>query len=236
MNPLHWLQPLEEPAPRWMLSIGAAGAILLFLPTSSWELRLLSAWDVGVLVLLLLIWLMMLNANAEQTCVLARRQEMNHQAIFLLVIFVAFASLFVIAGVLARNKDLFTPEVGLSIVAIFGSWLLLHTMFTLHYAAFYYREPTAAEFSEINRNAPNTELSDASALATEIPYLGGLEFSDGAPPSYLDFVYFTFTLGMTSQTSDVQIVSSAMRRLALGHTVVSFYFYSVILALAVSII
>jgi uncharacterized membrane protein len=95
------------------------------------------------------------------------------------------------------------------------SWLLMHTMFALHYAAFYYRK---------------------SPTDPKAPFLGGLEFADGKQPDYLDFIYFTFILGMTSQTSDTVIVASAMRRLVLGHTLVSFYFYSVILALSISII
>ncbi|WP_224090074.1 DUF1345 domain-containing protein [Nostoc sp. MS1] len=209
------LSPIDNSQSRLLLSLVLAGVVFLLISPASLELRLLAAWDTGVLCFLILVGLMMFGANHEQTRKRAQRQEIDHLAIFILIVFIAFASLFIIAAVLAKHKDSFTPEVGLSIVAIICSWLLMHTTFALHYAAFYYRKPS---------------------FAPEAEYIGGLDFSSGEAPDYLDFVYFTFTLGMTSQTSDTALVSSAMRRLALGHTVMSFFFYSVILTLAISII
>jgi uncharacterized membrane protein len=40
---------------------------------------------------------------------------------------------------------------------------------------------------------------------------------------------------MTAQVSDVQVVSSEMRRMTLAHGVVSFFFNTVIVALAVNV-
>lgn len=202
-------------APKSRLLLALASAELAFLILSDYDLefRALAAWDAGIFCFLLLVWAMMIGSDADQTRDRAQRQEVDHQAVFLLVVFAAFTSLFVISTVLAKHKDTLTPEVWLSIGAVCGSWVLMHTMFTLHYAVFYYRP-----------------------LLGESDYQGGLEFSSAAAPCYLDFVYFTFTLGMTSQTSDTSITAPAMRRLALGHTIVSFFFYSVILALTVSII
>ncbi|MEA5503425.1 DUF1345 domain-containing protein [Halotia wernerae UHCC 0503] len=210
-----FLSLIKNSKPRLLLSLVLAGVVFLLISPASLEFRLLAAWDAGVLCFLILVGLMMIGANHEQTRDRAQRQEIDHLAIFILVIFIAFASLFIIAAVLAKHKDTFTPEVGLSIVAIICSWLLMHTTFVLHYAAFYYRK---------------------HSFAPEAEYIGGLNFSCSEPPDYLDFMYFTFTLGMTSQTSDTEIASSAMRRLALGHTVMSFFFYSVILTLAIGII
>ncbi|MFH7030009.1 MAG: DUF1345 domain-containing protein [Heteroscytonema crispum UTEX LB 1556] len=215
MNLYALLNLIENPKPRLLLSLILAGVVFLLISSANLEFRLLAAWDAGILCFLMLVGLMMIGANWDQTRDRAQRQEVNHLAVFRLVVFVAFASLFAIAAVLAKHKDTFTPEVGLSIVAIVCSWLLMHSIFALHYAAFYYRK---------HSSDPEAE------------YVGGLNFSSGEPPDYLDFMYFTFTLGMTSQTSDTALVTSAMRRLALGHTVVSFFFYSVILALTVSII
>jgi uncharacterized membrane protein len=127
MNVYALLKLIEEPKPRWLISSGVAGSMFLFLPSSSLEFRLLAAWSTGVLCLLTLIWLIMISANAEKTCDRAQRQEVDHRAIFLLVIFFAFSSLFAIANVLAKNKDSFTPEVGLSIAAILCSWRLCCT-------------------------------------------------------------------------------------------------------------
>lgn len=217
MNFTFLLATLENlpPKTRIFLSMGIAGLTFFFLPFSSLDLRLLTTWSSGILSFLALVWLMMLKATPQKTRTLSQRQEANHLAVFLLVIFIIFASLFAIATVLAKNKDSFTPEVGASVVAILTSWFLIHTMFVLHYAAFYY-------------------CKDNSSLDGEP--LRGLEFSDGVEPRYTDFVYFVFTLGMTSQTSDTSLVSPGMRRLSLGYTIVAFYTYSVIIALTVSIV
>jgi len=204
-----------SPKHRTILSLWLATLVFLLMPSFTIEIRILTAWSAGVLCFVALAWFMMFDATPGKTCYRAQRQEADHLAVFLLVVCIAFSSLFAIAVVLAKHKDSFTLSVGLSIVAIFSSWVLMHTMFALHYAAFYYR---------------------SNDFSLEGEAMGGLEFSHVELPCYLDFLYFTFTLGMTSQTSDTQITSSVMRRLALGHTIMSFFFYSVVIALTVSIV
>lgn len=61
-----------------------------------------------------------------------------------------------------------------------------------------------------------------------------LTFPDKRLPNYFDFAYYAFVIGMTCQVSDVQITSRKMRRLTLLHSVLSFGFNTVILALTVS--
>ncbi|MCP6760286.1 MAG: DUF1345 domain-containing protein [Fischerella sp. CENA71] len=204
-----------SPKYRTIISLWLATLVFLLMPSFTIEIRILAAWSAGVLCFVALAWLMMFDANLSKTRYRAQCQEADHLAVFLLVVFIAFSSLFAIAVVLAKHKDSFNLPVALSIVAIFSSWVLMHTMFTLHYATFYYR---------------NNDLN------SEGEAMGGLEFSHVEFPCYLDFLYFTFTLGMTSQTSDTQITSSAMRRLSLGHAIMSFFFYSVVITLTVSII
>ncbi len=181
--------------------------------------RILAAWISGIICFIGLVLLMMSYANPQKTRYLAQRQEAQHWAIFLLVVFTALTSIFAIALMLLNNKDTPAPEmtlhVGLSAIAIVCSWFLTHIMFTLHYATCYYRE-------------------DSTNLQTD--YAGGIALPSEEMPDYFDFMYFSFTIGMTSQTSDVSIVSSAMRRLALGHGIVSFFFYSIIIALSVGVV
>jgi uncharacterized membrane protein len=94
----------------------------------------------------------------------------------------------------------------LAAVTVLGSWSLIHTIFALHYAHLYY------------------------GMAA-----GGLIFPGGGDPNYWDFLYYSFVVGMTCQVSDVQVASPRLRRLTLLHGVLSFFFNTVILALAVSI-
>ena len=58
----------------------------------------------------------------------------------------------------------------------------------------------------------------------------------GKEPDYLDFAYYSFVVGMTSQVSDVAVTSRSMRRLTLVHSVLSFVFNMAVLALSINII
>ena len=84
------------------------------------------------------------------------------------------------------------------------SWAFTHTIFALHYAHDFYHESGGKG--------------------------GGLAFPGGEEPDYWDFVYFSFVIGMTSQVSDVAIVSKPMRRTAAAHGIVSFVFNAALLA------
>lgn len=86
-------------------------------------------------------------------------------------------------------------------------------MFAVHYAHDYYRD----------NGDPNSGKAS-------------LDFPQETQPDYCDFLYFSFVIGMTCQVSDVQITSRAMRRLALVHGVLTFFFNTVILALSINII
>lgn len=101
---------------------------------------------------------------------------------------------------------------GLTVVA---SWTVTHTTFALHYAHHYYGDGPAPGAAD---------------------HRGGLAFPGGALPDYWDFLYFSFVVGMTCQVSDVQVTTRAMRRLTLLHGVLSFFFNTVILALAVNLL
>lgn len=107
------------------------------------------------------------------------------------------------------------PSPGRLFVALLSAplgWTTLHTVMAFHYAHGYY--------------APNpTRDGDA----------GGLQFPGEGEPTYWDFIYFSFVIGMTAQVSDVQVLTTAMRRFTLGHAFVSFFFNTVILALAVNV-
>src|SRR5207253_11335449 len=66
------------------------------------------------------------------------------------------------------------------------------------------------------------------------PHAGALQFPGDHEPDYLDFAYFSFTIGMTFQVSDVVITSHDFRTLVLLHGMLSFGFNTVILALTIN--
>jgi uncharacterized membrane protein len=180
--------------------------------------RLVITWDLGTICFLVLIWFLIITASAEQTNQWATQEDQSQAAILALVLIADTVSL----GAVGLNthgvpKADMVGHLIVSIVAIICSWLLAHTMFTLHYAHSYYRAGLL-----------NAEMEPEEA--------GGLDFPGKEAPNYMDFAYFSFVIGMTSQVSDVQITSPSMRRLALIHGVLSFAFNTVILATSVNIL
>jgi len=210
---------IEQPKSRLLISLGVAVVIFLSCTPRGLEFQLLASWTGGVTCFLFLIWSMMFRANAAQTRWRSQKQELDHRLIFLMAIGATFSSLFVIGFILVRYKNTLSVEVGFSILAVLCSWLLIHTLFAHHYASFYYRP--------IKENSPPDSKQ---------AYNGGLNFSGEMSPCYTDFLYFSFVIGMSAQTSDIPIVKSAMRRLSLGQMIISYYFYSVIIALVVSLV
>lgn len=202
-----------DPVPRAILSFGTGVLVFFLLPDFSLSLRFLSAWNAQILCFLAIVLLMMGLTSREETCSRAQKKEADQWVVFVLAVCMACASLFAVTVVLAHNKDSFNIEVAMSMLAVLCSWLFMHMMFTLHYACLYYQK-------------------DAF---TPQGYIGGLEFTTSNPPSYLNFIYFTFTFGMTFQTSDVTLASPTMRRIAIAHALVSFFFFTFIIALMVSI-
>jgi uncharacterized membrane protein len=64
----------------------------------------------------------------------------------------------------------------------------------------------------------------------------GLKFPGGLDPDYFDFLYYAHVVGMTSQVSDVQVTSREMRRLTLVHSVLSFAFNMLVVALSINVV
>ena len=65
----------------------------------------------------------------------------------------------------------------------------------------------------------------------------GLEFPEDDPmPNYIDFAYFSFTIGCTFQVSDVEISSPKIRRVVLLHGLLSFALNTFVIALTINLI
>ena len=122
----------------------------------------------------------------------------------------SLVSLFVIF----EQKDKPTPLVlALSIASVPLGWLTLHVVLAFRYAHLYYTK------------AKGKKAGDT----------GGLKFPDTEEPCGWDFVYHSFVVGMTAQVSDVSTCSTQMRKLTWAHSVMSFFYNTVLIALAVNI-
>lgn len=161
---------------------------------------------------------------------ISKVQDNNRTLIFMFVLVAALMSLFVVVLLLKSTQHLtgsaLTLHILLSIAAVMCAWALVHTIFVFRYAHLYY------ESKGKNLAKPDTFGKEQDS----IKYKEGLEFPEEKTPDYLDFTYFSFVIGMTFQVSDVEISSRRIRRLALMHSLVSFAFNTVIVALSINII
>jgi uncharacterized membrane protein len=183
-------------------------------------IRAILGWDFGVLVLIAWLMGMMALSNEDHMRRRAARQDMGRWAILLAIIAGALFSMLALAYIQKTMKGAPGGEpviyLVMIVVTIILSWSLVHTVFTLHYAHGYY--------------GPAADDDDAGGL------VGGLEFPSEPRPDYWDFMYFSYVIGMTCQVSDVQVSGRGLRRLALIHGVVTFFFNTIILALTINIV
>lgn len=194
---------------------GGAAMALLPLPVSL-PSRALLAWCVASAIFLLLAWWLAIGFDAVRTRTHAQAQDQPSVLLFLLVLASVFASTAAIAVMLQQVQSLapaaLLAHLALSMLALALSWLLMQTIFAFRYAHLYYRE----------------ELHGRATGA-------GLEFPGQQAPDYFDFQYYAHVVGMTSQVSDVVVTSRKMRRLTLLHSVTSFAFNMLVLALSINV-
>lgn len=202
------------------LIAGCAGfAFAWLLPAHVLLVRGVMAWDVLVLVYLAVTWTLMLGAGHERMRYCAAHYDTSDSILLLLCVLAVAASLIAITGMVVGigamppTRKMF--RLALSIITVAGSWLFLHTVLALHYAHQYYWPKRRPGHSDAHH--------------------GGLIFPGEEAPDYSDFLYFSFVLGATSQTSDVAITGKPIRRLAMLHGVFSFAFNTVLLALTVNL-
>ena len=198
--------------PRLFLSGALALVIALVLPsTMAGETRGIIGWDVGVAAFLVATMGMIGRADVAGVRQRAAQQDAGRWAILAVTVAAACFSVFAIGFELHAAKGL-PPSaaewrIALAAATVVLSWSFTHVIFALHYAHEYYRGKTPA----------------------------GLVFPGDHAPTYPDFLYFSFVVGMTCQVSDVQVTGQALRRLTLVHGVLSFFFNTGILALAINL-
>jgi uncharacterized membrane protein len=202
---------------RFVIALAVGVAVALFVPIEDLVPRILAGWNAGGWLYLLLVGIKMAHAEIEG---IKREAGIERESRIVVLVVVIFGSIFTMLALFAQLMAIKsehgvdrTLSIGLSVLTIFLSWLLIHTVFALYYAHEFHSESRAG----------------ARGLG------GGLKFPDDKTPDYLDFLYFSFVIGTTAQTSDVDVTSRAMRRVVMLHGILSFFFNTAVIALAVNL-
>lgn len=146
----------------------------------------------------------------------AQKEDSSRSIIFLLILTSILGSLLAV-GIIILSKDA-NPKtkllhIGSSFAALGISWLLLHTIYAVKYAHLYYGN-------------------------SKYEHGHGLDFpeKEGYLPDFLDFSYFSFVIGMTFQVSDISITDRKIRHVALWHSLLSFIYNMIIIAVSINLI
>jgi uncharacterized membrane protein len=153
-------------------------------------------------------WFVLWPMDADATRRNTVREDFRPVADELVVVAAAVLGLVVIVALLLRGRSANeAAAAAIAIAGVFMAWAALHLMYAARYAHVYYRMPT-----------------------------GGIDFNSELAPTYRDFLYFSYNLGMTYQVSDTAVSSPVIRAIALRHTLLSYLFGTSILATTVNLV
>lgn len=188
-------------------------AVSLLAPADSLISKILIGWNSGVWTYLVLMLWLTVRSRADDVKRIAEVEDENAGLVLFIVCIAAIASLATITLELAGSKDLETSRrllhYGFTGMTVIGSWLLIGVIFSVHYARLFYtwdgKEPA-------------------------------LRFAEGLlTPNYWDFLYFSFTIGVAVQTSDVGVATRGLRKIVLAQSLIGFLFNTAILGFSINI-
>ena len=171
----------------------------------------LLGWDVAVVIYLVWTGASVWNLDPGRTAQLANREDPSTPVAELVVLLAGTAMLAAVGFALVKagqaSGGLKAYLVTIGLVSVVLSWAVVHTVFGLRYARAYYSDP-----------------------------VGGIAFNEAEPPNYIDFAYYSFTVGMTFQVADTNITAKAVRRTTLHHALLSYLFGAVLLGIVINVV
>ncbi|WGM39670.1 DUF1345 domain-containing protein [Caulobacter sp. NIBR1757] len=200
----------------WRLAVGAAaGVVGWFCATGmGWPGAApeLAGWVVGAVVYLALTWRLFLTADEARVKARAALEDEKTPVLLLVILVAVLASLIGIVMAMIESRTGTGFEKGLvaalAVLTLISSWLMLQTVFVIHYAHRHFGGRKDQVFG----------------------------FSGDPPTSYMDFVYLSFCIGATFQVSDMTVNTTRLRNLITAHAAAAYFYNTAILALGINII
>lgn len=189
-------------------AVGTAAAALFWTPLGP-DAAIAVGWVVLTLVFCLWTGAAILRFDAEQTQAHATDEDPSHAVVTGALTLASLASVGGVGILLSgtHHGQGAPVESILGAAVVVCSWLLVHALYTVHYARLYYAEPDSP----------------------------GIDFN-GDQPDYHDFAYLAFTLGMTYQVSDTALQTRPVRRAVLQHALLSYLLGAVVLACTINLV
>jgi len=170
-------------------------------------IRFLAAGDSFFAIYLAAIAVMIARVTARDLRARAAWEDEGIAIVAAVALSVIVLSSVSIITVLHQKNAASTLPLTLALLGMPLGWFALHTLIAFHYAYIYY---------------------DKKGQET------GLDFPDTAEPGVWEFLYYSFTIGTTAQTSDTNVHTTRMRQATLAHSVLSFFYNTAIIAMSVN--
>ena len=190
-----------------LLAVGWAGGLVAL----EWSRAVLIGFDVAAATFLLSCLSTFRHAPSDMRG-LSERSDANRAVLLFLTVVLVAVVFVAIIGVPRSSGAIDGPDKGLIVASLVLAWTFGNAVYALHYAHLFY--------------SPGDDGQDH----------GGLVFPGTDLPRMSDFVYFSFTLGVAVQTSDVQVTSRRIRNVVTVHAVIGFFFNLGALSLAINLL
>lgn len=210
-RPRFWGMGSRIAPPRFALfALVFAIGLAVLIPALGTGRGIMAAFDAAAALFIAVVAPLFRHGEAARMRQAARDNDANRALLLAITAATMVVILVSVAGELKGKNDAFA--IALVIATLVLAWGFSNLVYALHYAHLFYLAGDAGK--------------DA----------GGLDFPDCDQPDYWDFLYFSATLGMTFQTSDVSITSRAIRRVVLGHCLAAFVFNLGVLAFTINVL
>ncbi len=209
---------LMHPLQRVLFSLGLALLVFFFIRSSQLHGVLIATilWEVFAATFITSSWIIFFKLPVTEIELKANKEDGSRFFVLISILVTSFASMIIVLLLMIskdKSPNLKTITVIVTVMGMIMSWVLVHSIFTFHYAHLYYFK----------------EVDDATVGKP-------LNFPGETKPDYLDFAYFAFVIGMTFQVSDVEIPSRIIRRTVLAHSLLSFALNTFVVALTINLI
>lgn len=189
--------------------VGAVAAVVVGVMVQ-WTYAPATGWIAGAVAFLIWTWAVVGRMTPSQTASHATREDPTRVVTDVFILSASVASLAGVASLFAASSVKGAQAdvaSAIGVGSVAAAWGVVHTLFTLRYALLYYT---------------------GSA--------GGIDFNQAEEPSYADFAYLAFTIGMTYQVSDTDLKTRAIRATALRQGLLSYLLGAIVLAVVVNLV
>ena len=172
----------------------------------------LAGWCTAGLIALVWVWRICWRQDPAETERVAREESASRVTDNAIVTAcIASIAAVVVALIQSSDRSEDPTSVALVILGVLGTivaWALVNTVYALKYARMYFLDH------------PDD----------------GFDVKQERQPSYSDFAYFAFTVGMSYAGPEIEPINSEVRRKALLHALLSYFFGTVLIAVSINLV